>query len=168
VQFACVPAGPGDLERVLELMRAYYAFDRLAFEEPAARRAVSELLTDSNLGRVFFVDVDGAVAGYAVLALGFSIEFHGRDAFVDEIYLREEYRGRGLGRRVLAFLEDTCRSLGVRSLHLEVERHNTAAQAVYRRVGFVDHDRYLMTKRIAAEEGFEGPRVQVRLGRVNP
>jgi ribosomal protein S18 acetylase RimI-like enzyme len=148
------------LERVLELMRAYYAFDRLPFDEPAARQAVSELLADASLGRVFFVDVDGAVAGYAVLALGFSVEFHGRDAFVDEIYLREEYRGRGLGRQVFAFLEDTCRSLGVRSLHLEVERHNTAAQAVYRRVGFVDHDRYLMTKRIAAEEGFEGPRVR--------
>jgi ribosomal protein S18 acetylase RimI-like enzyme len=31
-------------------------------------------------------------------------------------------------------------------LHLEVERANTAAQGVYRRAGFKDHDRYLLTK----------------------
>jgi len=36
--------------------------------------------------------------------------------------------------------------LGVKALHLEVERTNTAAQAFYRKIGFKDHSRYLMTK----------------------
>lgn len=144
----CVAARGVDLDQIIELMGAYYAFDGLAFDESGARAAVSRLLADPSYGRVFLIQVDGMIAGYAVLVLGYSVEFHGRDAFVDEIYLREEYRRQGLGPRVLAFLEDVCRSLEVRALHLEVERHNTAAQSVYRRVGFVDHDRYLMTKRI--------------------
>jgi ribosomal protein S18 acetylase RimI-like enzyme len=148
VNLLCVTAQAGDLDQIIALMRAYYAFDGLVFDEPAARGTVNRLLADPTCGRVYLIRVDGAVAGYAVLVLGFSVEFHGRDAFVDELYLREAYRGRGLGPRVLAFLEDVCRSLEVRALHLEVERHNTAAQSVYRRVGFVDHDRYLMTKRI--------------------
>ncbi|HYP53210.1 MAG TPA: GNAT family N-acetyltransferase, partial [Pyrinomonadaceae bacterium] len=65
-----------------------------------------------------------------------------------EFYLREEARGRGAGRRALEFVEGECRALGVRALHLEVERVNTNAQNLYRRCGFKDHDRYLLTKRV--------------------
>jgi ribosomal protein S18 acetylase RimI-like enzyme len=45
-------------------------------------------------------------------------------------------------------LEEACRSLEVQALHLEVERANTKAQAFYHKVGFEDHDRYMLTKRI--------------------
>jgi ribosomal protein S18 acetylase RimI-like enzyme len=34
----------------------------------------------------------------------------------------------------------------VRALHLEVERANTAAQGLYRKFGFADHERYLFTR----------------------
>lgn len=88
----------------------------------------------------------GDVAGYIVLTLGFSLEYHGRDALIDEIYVREDYRGRGIGTRGLEFIEGICRELEVKALHLAVERANRNAQAVYRRAGFVEHDRYLMTK----------------------
>ena len=46
----------------------------------------------------------------------------------------------------VGFAEGVCRGRGVRALHLEVERENTRAQSIYRRAGFVDHDRYLLTK----------------------
>ncbi len=49
-------------------------------------------------------------------------------------------RGRSLWPR------QACRELGVRALHLEVERENVEAQALYRRIGYKDHDRYLLTK----------------------
>ncbi|HYS78429.1 MAG TPA: hypothetical protein VEO94_06295 [Candidatus Dormibacteraeota bacterium] len=42
--------------------------------------------------------------------------------------------------------------IGVRALHLEMERGNVAAQALYRRHGFADHDRYLMTRWIGEIE----------------
>jgi len=60
-------------------------------------------------------------------------------------------RGKGVGKLALAFAEDACRALGVRALHLEVERANAAAYGLYRKVGFVDHERYLLTKRLTKE-----------------
>jgi ribosomal protein S18 acetylase RimI-like enzyme len=71
---------------------------------------------------------------------------HGRDAFIDEIYIRESHRGKGIGAKVIKFVEETCRSLEVQALHLEVERANTRAQAFYRKIGFQGHNRYLLTK----------------------
>ena len=81
--------------------------------------------------------------------IGYSIEYGGRDAFIDEVYIRAAYRGQGIGRQAMMFAETQCRALGVRALHLEVARDNTNAHALYRKVGFVDHDRYLMTKHIS-------------------
>lgn len=137
-----------DADLVVGLMREYYAFDHLPFDGLGARKALRGLIADRSLGGVWVISVDDETAGYAVLTLGYSLEYLGRDAFVDEIYLREACRGRGVGRQALDFLEDVCRSLGVRALHLEVERANVSAREVYRKSGFVDHDRHLMTRRI--------------------
>lgn len=139
-------AGAADVGPLLVFMREFYEHERLPFEDEAARGALGQILGNGSLGRVWLIAVDGETAGYVVLALGFSLEFRGRDAFVDEFYLREGWRGRGVGRRTLGFVEEECRALGVRALHLEVERRNAKAQRVYRAYGFKDHDRYLLTK----------------------
>src|SRR5262249_49208787 len=146
------PATSDDLETLIVMMRDLCANDGLApLDEATARRALLGVICDDTLGRVFLIFLANEVAGYAVLTFGYSLEFHGRDAFVDEIYLRAEYRGLGIGKRALGFLTGVCAENSVSALHLEVERSNTQAQAVYRKFGFEDHDRYLMTKWIAPE-----------------
>lgn len=141
-------ARPEDATLVLAMMREYYAFDRLEFDQSTAHGALEPLLADASLGEVWIAEVEGDAVGYAVLCLGWSLEFHGRDAFVDEIYLRETARGRGLGRQLLDHLVERCRAHEVRALHLEVERANRSALEVYRHAGFVDHERHLMTRPI--------------------
>lgn len=140
-----------DAPHILEMMRDFYVQDGLVFDEAAANQALEKLLGDDSCGYVWLIYLDGEIAGYAVLTFGFSLEFHGRDAFIDEIYLMPDCRGKGVGGKAIRFLEDICRRAGVRALHLEVERANTKAQSVYRKAGFADHDRYLMTKWIADE-----------------
>lgn len=139
-------ADSSDADLLIELMREFYEFDHIAFDEPEARVALLQLLGDARLGRVFLIRADQETVGYLVVTFGFSLEFKGRDAFVDELFLRAEFRGQGIGTRALAQAEDACREAGVGALHLEVERANTTAQGLYRRRSFKDHDRYLMTK----------------------
>lgn len=152
MELRCIPSQLTDIERLLSFMQELYAHDALVFTESAARKALHQLLTNDALGRIWLIECDGAVAGYAVLTFGFSLEFQGRDAFVDELYLRADYRGRGIGRQVLDYIADVCREAGVNALHLEVERANTVAQQVYRKAGFADHNRYLLTRWLISEE----------------
>jgi GNAT superfamily N-acetyltransferase len=135
-----------DVKLLIELMREFYAFDHIPFDEAAARRALGQILQDRRFGVIHLIRVDGEAAGYIVLTFGFSLEFGGRDAFVDELYLRESFRGRGLGKASLELATEVCREEGINALHLEVERVNTKAQGIYRQAGFRDHDRYLLTK----------------------
>lgn len=143
-------ADVADIDLLMEFMREFYKFDRLTLDEQAARSALRQILTNDSFGQVWLIQADGNRIGYIALTLGFSLEFHGRDAFIDEIYIQARHRGQGIGRRAIEFVERACLSLGVRALHLEVERENTKAQVVYRKVGFEDQDSYLMTKQIAS------------------
>ena len=140
-------AGPGDVERLLEYIRALYAADgTIPFVREAAREAVERLIADSSLGRAWLIEANGEIAGYLVVVFGYSLEWHGRDAFVDELFVEPARRSAGIGTEALRLAETACREAGVKALHLEVEHTNTRAQELYRRAGYVDHQRYLMTK----------------------
>lgn len=139
-------ANVADVESLLPLMADFYVHEGLTYDESLARQALLGLLKNELHGQVFLIEADAAIAGYAVLTFGYSLEFGGVDAFVDELYLCEAYRSQGIGKAALEFLAQTCAALGMRALHLEVERANKQAQAVYHQFGFMDHDRYLLTK----------------------
>jgi ribosomal protein S18 acetylase RimI-like enzyme len=90
--------------------------------------------------------------GYLIITLGYSVEYGGRDGFIDDLYLVPEVRGAGLGRRLLAFALAEAARLGVRTLHLEVDVGNERATRLYRAGGFEETGRRLMRRRIMAVE----------------
>ena len=139
------PAELGDLDDLVGQMRELYAHERFAFDEAAARAALQSLLGDARRGLVWLIVADGQTVGYAALTFGFSLEYHGRDAFVDEIFVRADWRERGIGSLALDFLKQAARAHGAGALHLEVERSNERARELYLRSGFVDQERFLMT-----------------------
>ena len=139
-------ATPADEETVLSLMGEFYLIEHLPFTEHVARSALRPLLVEHEHGVVALMHAGEELAGYLVLTFGYSLEFHGRDALVDELYVREEFRGRGAGTLGLAFVEEICRTEGIRALHLEVDRGNERARRLYHRAGYQDHDRYLLTR----------------------
>jgi ribosomal protein S18 acetylase RimI-like enzyme len=140
-----------DTDTLLQFMQAYYAFDGHGFDEAKARVALTTLLRDPNLGRVWLI-LDGSTpVGYIVLCFGYSLEWLGRDAFVDEFYLREDYRGRGWGQKAMQYLEDEARKAGVRTLHLEVVQQNEIALALYCKMGFLEHHSTFLSKWIARD-----------------
>jgi ribosomal protein S18 acetylase RimI-like enzyme len=144
---SCRPAASGDLEKLLSFSEALYREDgTLRFEEERARAGFRQLLEDDSLGRVWMIDAGGRPVGYVVLTWGFSIEHWGRVGLVDELFVLPDHRDRGLGTAALELVERSCRERGVRAIQLEVSRSNVRGQELYRRRGFVDHDRYLMTK----------------------
>jgi len=141
-------AGPADCEELLAWLARFNAESEYPFDAGRARGALGELLARPELGRVYRIVEGGACAGYVALTLGFSLEWGGRDAFVDEIYLDPAWRGRGLARAALAELLDEARALGVNAVHLEVEPDNAPAQSLYRHAGFTSTGRHLYTHRL--------------------
>jgi ribosomal protein S18 acetylase RimI-like enzyme len=141
-------ATPDHAELLLDFMRDYYAFDGHHYDRVRARSALLALLQNPSFGVVWLIFDGSAPVGYIVICFGYSLEFLGRDAFIDEFYLIESHRGRGWGRRAFEFVRQEAQKHEVRAIHLEVVRRNTHALEFYRRLGFKDHDHYMMTLRL--------------------
>ena len=144
-------ASLADIDLLGRFIRQLYALTRIPFLKSTVRAAMAELIRKPSLGRVWVIaeeNQSGQSIGYMVLTFGYSLEYGGRDAFLDELFVDAQYRGRGVGTKALDFLSAEYQKLGVRALHLEVERANATAQVLYHGAGFENHDRYLMTKRI--------------------
>jgi ribosomal protein S18 acetylase RimI-like enzyme len=136
---------------ILELMQALYDEDgSTPLRENGAEAALRGLLAAPDRGLVWVIEQDGEAAGYLVLTWGYSLEFHGRDAFIDELYVAPRYRGAGLGRQAVEYAEEACRAYGAGAMHLEVEIDNERAHTLYRRSGFAERGLRLMTKRLGA------------------
>lgn len=141
-----VSATPGHIDALLPLMRAFYDGERLPYDQAVLRRALDALWSEPLHGGAWLARADAEAVGYGILCCGFSLEYGGRDAFVDELYVRPDWRGNGVGNLLLDAMEGSCRASGIGALHLEVDHGNTDGKRLYARRGFVDHDRHLMTK----------------------
>lgn len=149
-------AREADSARLIAFMEEFYAGEKIPFDAHAASSVMSRLLRDPALGRVWLILAGDRPVGYVAITLGFSLEYRGRDAFIDELFIEESSRGRGLGRATLAFVEAACRDLGVQALHLEVERSNEAGQGLYLAAGFSGNARQLLTKRLSTRRPDRG------------
>jgi diamine N-acetyltransferase len=143
-----VPARRDHADVFLSMMYSLEGADPGAtpFDEARRRMIFDEFVRDDTYGRAWLIFAGEKAAGYVVLTISFSFEYRGRDAFIDELYIEPEYRGQGIGRRTMEMVEEVARDLSVNAIHLEVSKGNDAALELYRRTGYVDHERYLMTK----------------------
>jgi ribosomal protein S18 acetylase RimI-like enzyme len=137
-------AAPADLEALVALVRAFYDVDGHEFDEVVVRRALAPLLETDDLGVVLVADGTDDLAGYAVVTWGYAIESGGRDALLDEIFVRE--RNRGVGERLLRAVLDDCRARGLARMFLETESPNDAVRRFYARQGFEVDDSIWMSR----------------------
>jgi diamine N-acetyltransferase len=144
-QLQFVRCTTGHIPELLPLMQEFYVYDHHKYVEQKAMGALTTFLASDQWGFAWLIYFNDSLIGYVVVTFGFSLEFGGRDAFVDEVYLREPYRGIGVGTQILDFLKDVCRENDIKALHLEVGNENDAAYRFYLKVGFEDRQSKLMS-----------------------
>ena len=140
-------ATPADLESLLPLMRHMQKDDPWSeiFDESAVRANLAELLQNPVYGVIYLVREENAPIAYLVICFDYSIEYRGKGAWIDELFVEAAHRGKGIGTQLLDLAGTASREHSAKFLHLEVTHGNPALE-LYRRRGFLDHQRYLMSK----------------------
>lgn len=137
---------PDDIDALLRCYRAFYGETGHTLR-PAAEAAIAALLQpDCPHGLVMVLAANGEIAGFASLCFGYSVEFGGRDAFLDDLYVSPALRGRGYGRELVTMICDGARASGCNALHLETEMGSRTAEW-YATLGFALRGS-LMSKRV--------------------
>lgn len=137
------PVGPADADTLLRFAQDFHREDGHPLDA-AGELAVVQITAGEPFARAWIVRQAHEAIGYVVLTLGYSIEYGGRDGFIDDLYLVPAARGRGVGRKLLDFTLARASELGIRTLHLEVEAGNDGATRLYRSAGFEATGRTLM------------------------
>src|SRR5262249_39600820 len=116
-------AREADVPALLEMMAEFNRLEQVAWTPEAGEAPLRMLLADPPLGVVGLLLMAGGaepdagqVAGYFVVTWGYDLEWGGRDAFLTELYLRSEVRGRALGAAAMAHVERAAVQAGARAL----------------------------------------------------
>ena len=133
-----------DLDQVVSLSAEFNEIDGHVHDDARVRAALDPLLRDDELGLVYVFGEPPT--GYAVVTWGYSIESGGRDALLDEIYVRT--RGQGLGGAAFEEVLDDLRRRGLTRMFLETERPNNRVRSFYTRHGFNEDDSIWMSREL--------------------
>ena len=147
-EFQLVRADIRNWQELLGLARAFHLEDEHPLSA-AGETALTESLEISPYVKTWLMKAGDATCGYAVVTYGYSIEFGGLTAYLDDFYVLPEFRGRGIGRRALDTFERMAKKEKCCIFHLEVQAGNSKARDFYLKRGFADTGRALLIKKLA-------------------
>jgi GNAT superfamily N-acetyltransferase len=119
------------------LVERYWCFERIqGYDGPRIEALLRILLGDSRAGAAWLAH-DGATAiGYLLVVYVFSLEHGGLTAEIDELYVRDDRRGVGVGAQLVAASEGFLASLGCKNVALQLGRNNHAGRTFYEKRGY--------------------------------
>ena len=122
-------------DEVFQMMKVFYSSPAVSTNgsDEIFMSDIQNCINDNpHLEGYVFVEQD-KIMGYAMAAKSFSTEFGKPCIWIEDIYIKPEYRGKGIGSQFLVYIEQKYRDS---ILRLEVEEDNTAAVHVYKKRGF--------------------------------
>jgi len=135
---------PSQIETIIAMMQDFYAIDNYPIDIVVSKKLFQEFISNEHLGKAWLIYSEDELVGYVILTFVFSFEYQGKIAFIDELYLKETVRGKGIGAKTLQFIKEQIPKLSLKLLYLEVEHHNENAQKLYLANDFEIHNRKLL------------------------
>ena len=127
----------GDQQVVLDMMIPFYNSDAVLChpDETVLKKCISDCVAGIPYVEGFVFEMDGVIAGYGMTAIGYATEAGGICVHIEDIYIKPQFRGRGIGTAFLTFIGKAYPN----ALHrLEVEAENEKALRVYKNCGFTE------------------------------
>jgi ribosomal protein S18 acetylase RimI-like enzyme len=130
-------AGPGDIEVVARLLAEFNRHNGRDWPPEAAIRAgVERLIARDDTEYLLGGDPPAGVVG---LRYRYGVWWDAEDCNVEDVFVRADARGTGLGRTLVSAAIDRARERGCRRMELDTGADNAPAQGLYRSLGFQDH-----------------------------
>jgi GNAT superfamily N-acetyltransferase len=133
------PATREDLPQLVALLGVLFSQEaELVPDDGKQTRALEKILSDESVGRIHVAREGGKVVAMASLIYGISTAEGGLAASFEDMVVLPGYRGKGIGSALLGYVVAEARKQGVLRLMLLTDKQNKRAQALYRKLGFVE------------------------------
>ena len=139
-----------DFQTIFDMMRTFYDSPAVLYEvgSDILMKDIEACVDSGNPfieGYIF--DIDGISAGFSMVSKSFSTEAGGLTLWIEDLYIKPEYRGKSIGTKFFNFLESNVSENTVR-FRLEVEEDNIKAINVYKKCGYKESTYIQMLKEI--------------------
>jgi GNAT superfamily N-acetyltransferase len=141
-------ATPDQRETVIELINELWTFDNIEVDRDNINRAVDLIFSQPGLAEIHLLYEGDEVAGYFILVPSVSIEYGGLYVVLDELFVLEPFRRRGLGRQIVNFVLDRCREQGWLVIEAMAYEENKTAQYFYGSHGFTPEPWVHLSRRV--------------------
>lgn len=125
-----------EMEALREYVEALYRHDDDFEAMVHIESGVKSMLRNESLASAYFIKSGDERVGYVILTRYHSVEKGGLTLYIDELFVEEEHRRNGIGRRIMEKIYEIARVEGAKGLSVQAEPHNEAAQAFFRAQGF--------------------------------
>ena len=110
-------------------------------------------LQNRELIVLLIIEVDGTPVGFANLMTIFSVWSHGKALILDDLYIKEEYRGKGYGKETMAYIEAYAEKNGYKRVQFQSEHSNPNAKKFYEAIGYTATGMYFYVKYLEVNNG---------------
>lgn len=126
-----------DFDDIFKMMRDFYSSPAVInkIEDAIIIRDIKSCIDKSINLQGYKVIFEDNLSGYFMLTESYSTEFGCKCIWIEDIYIKENYRHRGIGTEIFKYIKKLY-PVGEYRLRLEVEKNNTNAKKLYTKSGF--------------------------------
>jgi len=133
---------PDDRDRLLNMVTQFHLEERLPTTDEERLAGIDALFSGELQAAAWLIGPKSSPVGYIIVSFGFCMAIGGREAMIDEIWIRPSVRGRGMGSQCLAMILKELSQMDIKRVNLDVATDNPQAKALYEKLGFAPHERY--------------------------
>ena len=145
-----------DIDSVLDMMRIFYNSPAVLHKasDDILKKDIEDCISDLPFIEGYIIEHNDEIAGYSMLAKSYSTEYAGICIWIEDLYIKPEYRSLGLGTQFFEFVNNKYDSSSAASaaaavrFRLEVEPSNKQAIHVYKKCGYNELPYIEMTKEL--------------------
>lgn len=145
-----------DIDSVLDMMRIFYNSPAVLHKasDDILKKDIEDCISDLPFIEGYIIEHNDEIAGYSMLAKSYSTEYAGICIWIEDLYIKPEYRSLGLGTQFFEFVNNKYDSSSAAAaaaavrFRLEVEPSNKQAIHVYKKCGYNELPYIEMTKEL--------------------
>lgn len=120
----------------IEMAKSFYNSEAVLHkvDEKNFDNTFNELIKRDIYAQGYILRYDNIVCGYVLISKTYSQEVGSLVLLIEELFIKKEYRGKGISKKVFEFLFNEYKEYG--RIRLEVEKSNEKAISIYRKMGF--------------------------------
>lgn len=138
LEFRCIEKT--DKEIFFKFLNEFYASSAVLHNVPADNfnNTFNDLMNNSPYQACYMLEYNEKIVGYALLSFSWSNEAGGKVVWIEEVYIEKSFRGKGIFKKLFAFLQNEYKD--VSRFRLETEKENRVAYNLYKSLGFKELD----------------------------